>query len=121
MESADGVAHSHAPVSEGSEAGEVTIHPRRGAFAGPNRFETFHGLGIHAFNSGRSEMGDQAFGGNSVSLVRSRFDVVARPREKPVKGNIEFKCFAVFKGLFRVREARDASFRFQPQCLGFIG
>src|SRR2546428_7359090 len=44
VETADGVAHSLAPVSERSETSKVTADSRRTALTGTNGFETFHGL-----------------------------------------------------------------------------
>src|SRR2546428_7153536 len=89
METADGVAHSCAPVSERSETSKVTVDSRRTALAGTDGFETFHGLSVHAFDSYRSEMSDQTFGRNPVSLVCSWFDVAICPRQEPVKRAIK--------------------------------
>jgi hypothetical protein len=121
MKRADGIAHSYAPVSERSEAGQVAIGSRRTALAGTNRFEGFDGLGVHAFDPYLSEMGLEAFGGNSVSLVRPWFDVATCPRQEPVECVIKFEFFAGFNMLFWIPKAFHAVGCFQPQCLGLVG
>jgi hypothetical protein len=120
MKLANPVAHPDAPVSERSEASKVTVDSRSTALASTNRFEAFDGLRIHAFNPCRSEMSDESFGGNSVSLVRSWFDVATCPGQKPVKGNVESKFFSWSIEFFRVTEAFHSLGSFQPECLGFI-
>jgi hypothetical protein len=121
MELADGVAHPRAPVSERSKTSKITVDSRRTALAGTNRFETFDSLRIHAFNPCRSEMSDEAFGRNSVSLVRSCFDVATCPGQKPAKRNVKSELFSRSPGFFRVSEASHVLGCFPPQRLGFIG
>jgi len=121
MELADGVAHPRAPVSERPKTSQVTVDSRRTALAGTDRFESFDGLRIHAFDPCRSEMSDEAFGGNSVSPVRSCFDVATCLGQEPVKGNVKSELFSGPIGSFQVSEAFHVLGCFPPQRLSFIG
>jgi len=114
MELADGVAHPRAPVSERPETSKITVNSGRTALAGTDRFESFDSLRIHVFNPCRSEMSDEAFSGNAVSLVRSWFDVVTCPGQESVKGNVKSQFFSRSIGSFRISEEFYALGCFQP-------
>jgi len=62
MELGNGKPHSHAPISEGAQTGEVTIDACGTALAGTNRFECFHHLSVHALDSNVAKVGDEPFG-----------------------------------------------------------
>jgi hypothetical protein len=63
----------------------------------------------------------EAFGGNSVSLVRSWFDVATCPGQEPIKRVIKFEFFAGFNMVFRIPKVFHAAGCFQPQCLSLVG